>query len=151
MGAIRCIAAEEELVVALFEWLKLNADAVPEHGDFIKRYKNHRVKLAFYPVLSQFRFVLGDMLKHGFTFTGLEEDALQMKAEPVIVDDKVMLRISTRPGSATIDVNPLHVARLGTMNNWRLFIASWIVIRTSWQFWSAMIGRLRLLALRLRF
>ena len=26
MGALRCIAAEEELVVAILEWLKLNAD-----------------------------------------------------------------------------------------------------------------------------
>lgn len=53
MGAIRLIAAEEELVVGIFEWLKLNAAAMPEHGDFIGRSKNHRVKLAFYPVLSQ--------------------------------------------------------------------------------------------------
>jgi hypothetical protein len=45
MGAIRLIAAEEELVVAIFEWLKLNTDKVPEHGDFIRKYKNHRVKL----------------------------------------------------------------------------------------------------------
>jgi hypothetical protein len=52
MGAIRCIAAEEELVVAIFEWLKLNTDKVPEHRDFIGRSKNHRVKLAFLPVIS---------------------------------------------------------------------------------------------------
>jgi hypothetical protein len=60
MGAIRCIAAEEELVVAIFEWLKLNADKMPEHGDFIGKYKNHRVKLAFYPVLAQMRMILED-------------------------------------------------------------------------------------------
>ncbi len=37
MGALRCIAAEEELVVAIFEWLKLDADKIPEHRDFIGR------------------------------------------------------------------------------------------------------------------
>jgi hypothetical protein len=37
MGAIRLIAAEEELVVAIFEWLKLNTDKVPQHDDFIKK------------------------------------------------------------------------------------------------------------------
>jgi hypothetical protein len=34
MGAIRLVAAEEELVVAIFEWLKLNEDQFPEHRDF---------------------------------------------------------------------------------------------------------------------
>lgn len=58
MGALRLIAAEEELVVAIFEWLKLNASKMPEHDDFIKKYKNHRTKLSFHPVLSQFRNVL---------------------------------------------------------------------------------------------
>ncbi|MBY3236916.1 hypothetical protein HFO17_20620 [Rhizobium laguerreae] len=51
MGAIRLIAAEEELVVAIFEWLKLNADSFPEHRDFVSKFKNHVVKLAFYPAL----------------------------------------------------------------------------------------------------
>lgn len=64
MGAIRLIAAEEELVVAIFEWIKLNAQHLPEHGDFIGKYKNHRVKLAFYPVLSQLGFVLGDLFSN---------------------------------------------------------------------------------------
>lgn len=109
MGAIRCIAAEEELVVAIFEWLKLNEASVPEHADFIKRYKNHRVKLAFYPVLSQIRFVLGDMLKHGFTFEGLE-DALHLTVAPTIVGEKVMLRVRAQEAGPTLDLNPLHVA-----------------------------------------
>ena len=61
MGAIRLIAAEEELVVAIFEWLKLNEDHFPEHKDFIRKFKNHVVKLAFYPTLAQFRFILSDM------------------------------------------------------------------------------------------
>jgi hypothetical protein len=73
MGVIRLIAAEEELVVAIFEVLKLNAKHLPDHSDFIGRYKNHQVKLAFYPVLSQIRFALGDMLVNGIIFEGLED------------------------------------------------------------------------------
>lgn len=109
MGAIRLIAAEEELVVAIFEWLKLNAAALPEHGDFIGRTKNHRVKLAFYPVLSQFRFVLGDMVSHGITLDGLE-DVLHWHVTPARVDDRIVLRISDGDGKELINHNPLAVA-----------------------------------------
>ncbi|MEH2500469.1 hypothetical protein V1294_006948 [Bradyrhizobium sp. AZCC 1678] len=112
MGAIRCIAAEEELVVAIFEWLKLNSDRLPAHGDFIGKYKNHRVKLAFYPVLSQFRFVLGDMISHGITFPGFEE-VLLMRIEPSIVDGRLVLRLGReeRGGTnASIPFNPLDVS-----------------------------------------
>jgi len=112
MGVIRCIAAEEELVVAIFEWLKLNSDRLPSHGDFIGKYKNHRVKLAFYPVLSQFRFVLGDMIAHGITFPGFEQ-VLLMKIEPSIVEGRLVLRLGREePGetNASIPLNPLNVS-----------------------------------------
>lgn len=109
MGAIRCIAAEEELVVAIFEWLKLNADKAPEHRDFIARYKNHRVKLAFYPVLSQFRFVLSDMLVNGITIPGLE-DKINWKISVVLLGDKVNLRIADAKNKELIQINPLAIA-----------------------------------------
>jgi hypothetical protein len=109
MGVIRLIAAEEELVVAIFEWLKLNATTMPEHADFISRYKNHRVKLAFYPVLSQFRFVLGDMLTEGITFDGLE-DKLHWYVTPVRLENRILLRISDEAGRELITYNPLAVA-----------------------------------------
>ena len=109
MGAIRLIAAEEELVVAIFEWLKLNAAAMPEHSDFIGRSKNHRVKLAFYPVLSQFRFVLADMVTHGITLDGLE-DVLHWHVEPTRVEDRIMLRIVDGQGKELMTHNPLTVA-----------------------------------------
>jgi hypothetical protein len=109
MGALRLIAAEEEIVVAIFEWLKLSAAAMPEHGDFIGRSKNHRVKLAFYPVLSQFRFVLGDMLNQGITLDGLE-DVLHWHVAPVRLENRIVLRISDREGNEIITHNPLAVA-----------------------------------------
>ncbi|WP_296738959.1 hypothetical protein [Mesorhizobium sp.] len=112
MGVIRCIAGEEELVVAIFEWLKLNSDRLPAHGDFIGKYKNHRVKLAFYPVLSQFRSVLSDMIRHGITFPGFEQ-VLLMKIDPSIDDGRLVLRLaSSRPGAAdaSIPLNPLNIS-----------------------------------------
>ena len=109
MGAIRCIAAEEELVVAIFEWLKLNADKVPEHRDFIYRHKNHRVKLAFYPVLSQLRFAIGDMLTDGLTMPGLE-GYLHLQATAIRVGDQVKLQIRDQDGKDLINFNPLDIA-----------------------------------------
>ena len=91
MGAIRLIAAEEELVVAIFEWLKLNAEHYPELDAFVRRYKNHRVKLAFYPVLSQFRFILADLFRDGFTVDDL--DTLHWHAQPAVEEDRVVLII----------------------------------------------------------
>jgi hypothetical protein len=83
MGAIRLIAGEEELVVAIFEWLKLNEEQFPEHRDFVRKFKNHVVKLSFYPVLSQIRFILQDMLERGFTLDGLES-IVSWTAAPLI-------------------------------------------------------------------
>ncbi len=109
MGAIRLIAAEEELVVAIFEWLKLNEDRFPEHKDFVRKFKNHVVKLAFYPTLAQFRFILGDVLAHGFTMEGLEE-VINWTAKPVIDGNQIKLAIIDGKGKELIRHNPLAVA-----------------------------------------
>lgn len=109
MAVIRLIAAEEELVVAIFEWIKLNAQHLPEHGDFIGRYKNHRVKLAFYPVLSQLGFVLGGMLSNGVSVDGLE-DVLHWHVRAVRHEDRVSLRVTDAAGATIADFNPLDFA-----------------------------------------
>jgi hypothetical protein len=109
MGAIRCIAAEEELVIAIFEWVKLNADKVPEHRDFIGRGKNHRVKLAFYPVLSQLWFAIGDMLVNGITMPGLE-GRLHWHLSAVRSGDQVKLQIRDEHGKELIEFNPLDLS-----------------------------------------
>lgn len=107
MGAIRLIAAEEELVVAIFEWLKLKGDQFPEHRDFVRRFKNHQVKLAFYPVLSQFRFILADMAD-GFVPEGLEGVA-NWSAAVVCQDDHVDVSIRDAAGDEIIRVNPFSI------------------------------------------
>lgn len=109
MGAIRLIAAEEELVVAIFEWIKLNAQHLPEHGDFIGKYKNHRVKLAFYPVLSQLGIVLSGMLSNGVRIEGLE-DFLHWHVRAVQHEGKVVLRVTEDSGVKVVDFNPLDIA-----------------------------------------
>lgn len=109
MGAIRLIAAEEELVVAIFEWLKLNEDRFPEHKDFVRKFKNHVVKLSFYPTLAQFRFILGDMLAQGFTMEGLEE-IINWTAEPVFDGKQIKLAILDDKGKEIIRHNPLATA-----------------------------------------
>lgn len=107
MGAIRLIAAEEELVVAIFEWLKLKSEHFPEHRDFVRRFKNHQVKLAFYPTLSQFRFILADMAE-GFVLEGLEETD-SWSAAVVCSDDRVDVSIRDGTGAELIRVNPFSI------------------------------------------
>jgi hypothetical protein len=108
MGAIRLIAAEEELVVAIFEWLKLKEEQFPENKDFVRKFKNHVVKLAFYPVLAQFRYILSDMLKNGFAPDGLE-DVINWTTKPVIDGDRVKLALIDAKGKELIRHNPLAV------------------------------------------
>lgn len=109
MGAIRLIAAEEELVVAIFEWLKLNEKDYPEHRDFVRKFKNHQVKLSFYPVLSQFRFVLSHLLTEGFSIEGLE-DVIDWRMRPIIENDQVKLLIENQDGNEIWRHNPLAIS-----------------------------------------
>ena len=90
MGIIRLIAAEEELVVAIFEALKSHTDKLPKHRDFIRKYKDHRVKMSFYPVLLNFRYVLERYFQDGITFDGFEE-VIHWNARPVIDGDEIKI------------------------------------------------------------
>jgi histidyl-tRNA synthetase len=106
MSMIRLIATEEELVVAIFEFLKLNADNLPQHDDFVKKYKNHKVKLAFYPVLSQFRAILAQWFSEGMILDGGEERG-SWRAKPVVVEKKVAVQITDGRGKVSFSHNPL--------------------------------------------
>jgi hypothetical protein len=108
MGAMRLIAAEEELVVAIFEWLKLNPESYPGHQDFVSKFKNHVVKLTFYPALLQFRFVLGDMLLHGLTMDGLEK-VVNYTTKPVVDGKSIKLAIYDEDGKELIRSDPFAV------------------------------------------
>ncbi|KAF1042557.1 hypothetical protein [Xylophilus sp.] len=108
MGAIRLIAGEEELVVAVFEWLKLNADSFPEHMDFVGKFKNHVVKLAFYPALLQFRFILSGFLRHGLTMDGLES-VMNYTPKLVIEGKRIRLALYDANGKELIRANPFAI------------------------------------------
>lgn len=108
MGAIRLIAAEEELVVAIFEWLKLEEKRYPEHKDFVRKFKNHVVKLSFYPTLSQLRFILADMLRNGFVMEGLK-DVILFTAKPVVDGKSIRLAILDEQNKELIRQNPLAI------------------------------------------
>ena len=105
MAAIRLIAAEEELVVAIFELLKLKSDKVPAHADFIKKYKNHKVKLAFHPVLSQFRWILAGHFENGVTIA----DLIHATIKPIIKDGAILLQATNKNGVHIININPLSI------------------------------------------
>jgi hypothetical protein len=106
MGAIRLIAAEEELVVAIFEILKIRSDHFPEHKDFVRHFKNHQVKLAFYPVLRQFRFVIKDFFVNGITFDGWE-DILHWHLQLVVSGNSIKLQICDNEGKEIVVNDPL--------------------------------------------
>lgn len=108
MGAIRLVAAEEELVVAIFEWMKLNELHFPEHKDFVRKFKSHVVKLAFYAVLRQFRFVLSGMLENGITLDGLEGH-IYWTARPIVEEKQVKLALYDNEGAELIRTDPLAI------------------------------------------
>lgn len=109
MGAIRLIAAEEELVVAIFELLKINSAHLPEHSDFVKKFRDHQVKQFFYPVLSQLRFVLEDFHVGGIAPSGLEGH-VHWGVKPACIDRRVVFQLSDGNGKTIINVNPLDVS-----------------------------------------
>lgn len=105
MGAIRLIAAEEELVVAIFEWLKINANKMPEHRGLARAYKNHQVKLMFYPVLSLMRHMMEWIIQDGLSFEGLEH--YQMNVIPEVKDDTIEFHVCGADEKLILPLNPL--------------------------------------------
>lgn len=107
MGAIRLIAAEEELVVAIFKWLERNPGDYPDAGLMLRRFKDHRVKLAFYPVLCQFIWALEGMAG-GVAPDGLN-DHITWKPELIAGGGKVQVRLCDKDGHEIIRQNPLAI------------------------------------------
>lgn len=104
MFSIRLIAAEEELVVAIFEWLKINTDKMPEHKDLVKMFKNHQVKLMFSPVLLLMKNVLAETLGPNLNIYGVP---VEMK--PRFEKGSVELCFSIPDKDFMMSLNPLSV------------------------------------------
>ncbi|MBC4084165.1 hypothetical protein H8M88_10800 [Klebsiella pneumoniae] len=105
MFSIRIIAAEEELVVAIFEWLKLNTDKMPEHRDLVGKFKNHQVKLMFTPVLLLMKNVLIECIGPNLNIHGVN---VEMK--PRFENGKVELCLSIPSTGYMAPLNPLSMA-----------------------------------------
>ncbi|WP_443114465.1 hypothetical protein [Herbaspirillum seropedicae] len=105
MGFIRLLAAEEEFVIAIFEQLKLNEKQLPEQRDFIKRFRDHQVKLSFPVVLAHFAHRLMDIYVHGVTLNDARK--IGLKASLVPHKDRMVLRLSDDTGKTILDTNPL--------------------------------------------
>jgi len=104
MASIRFIAAEEELVVAIFEWLKLNKEKMPQHAELVKSYKNHQVKLMFVPVLLLMRSVLWHCV---CPVPGSNEQ--NIKFWPKYDNGKVVIVLKLPFTEATFALNPFSV------------------------------------------
>lgn len=109
MAVVRLIAAEEELVVAIFEILKLHSDRLPEHGDFIHKFKNHQVKLALSPVLAELKAPLVEMLKDGISFDILEWSST-WSVDVVCDGVQVVLHVIDESGKFLFKHNPLDIS-----------------------------------------
>ncbi|HGF1027521.1 TPA: hypothetical protein ACF6WG_004436 [Klebsiella pneumoniae] len=104
MFSIRLIAAEEELVVAVFEWLKLNTDKMPEHKDLVGKFKNHQVKLMFTPVLMLMKSVLIESLGPNLNIHGV-----RVELKPRFENEKVDLCFSIPSSEFMMPLNPLSI------------------------------------------
>lgn len=104
MFSIRLIAAEEELVVAVFEWLKLNTGKMPEHKDLVGKFKNHQVKLMFTPVLMLMKSVLIESLGPNLNIHGV-----RVELKPRFENEKVDLCFSIPSSGFMMPLNPLSI------------------------------------------
>jgi len=78
---------------------------MPEHGDFIKKYKNHHAKLAFSPVLVQLRIIVTDLLGRQHAPAGLEGH-VHWEGSVVVTDNQVKVRLVDEKGKELLQVNP---------------------------------------------
>jgi len=106
MGMMRLIGAHEELVVAIFELLKTKKKHVPEHSDFVKHFKSHVVKQAFYPTLNIFFESLEHMLNNGAMIDLAPGYQLNIHFEARFIENRVTLVVDLGHGK-TFNLNPL--------------------------------------------
>ncbi|WP_213290911.1 hypothetical protein [Bradyrhizobium sp. sGM-13] len=105
MGAIRCIAAEEELVVAIFELLKLNEDDMS--SGLREEVQKPLREVGFLPRTLAISVRIGRHAR--LSFNGLE-NYLRMPIKAVLDQEKLKLSIGKEDGQEVIKINPLDFA-----------------------------------------
>lgn len=107
MSAIRLVAAEEELAVAVFDIIKRNEDSFIDCKHITKKFKNHFVKQLFSPAVHNVAIIVSTFLENGMSIDVIEGGpGLDVSIEPIIAEDKVMLRLHI--GEKHIDNSPFN-------------------------------------------
>ena len=107
MSAIRLVAAEEELAVAVFDIIKRNEDSFIDCKHITKKFKNHFVKQLFSPTVHNIAIIVSTFLENGMRIDVIEDGpGLDVSIEPIISEDKVMLRLHI--GEKYIDNSPFN-------------------------------------------
>ncbi len=107
MSAIRLIAAEEELAVAVFDIIKRNEDSFIDCKHITKKFKNHFVKQLFSPTVHNIAIIVSTFLENGMSIDVIEgAPGIDISIEPIIAENKVMLRLHI--GEKHIDNSPFH-------------------------------------------
>lgn len=108
MAAMRLIAAEEELVVAIIRHVTLKADVFPDTGPILRRFDDHRVKQAFGPTLARLWEAMEHQFRHGFSVEGLEH--VRWTYTPILDGDgKFKLSIRDEDGKHLFGMDPLSM------------------------------------------
>lgn len=107
MSAIRLIAAEEELAVAVFDIIKRNKDSFVDCKHITKKFKNHFVKQLFSPTVHNISTIVSSFLENGLSIEIVEDGpSTDVFVKPIIAKDKVLLRLHI--GDKYIDNSPFN-------------------------------------------
>lgn len=107
MSAIRLVAAEEELAVAVFDIIKRNEGNFIDCKHITKKFKNHFVKQLFSPVVHNIAIIISTFLENGVGIDVIESGSgVGVSIEPIIAENKVMLRLHI--GEKHIDNSPFN-------------------------------------------
>lgn len=106
MAAIRLVAAEEELVVAVFEIIKLTPELAGSWEKITKKFKNHFVKLLFWPAAEHIKSIIENFLGSELYIEGIEK--LKFTSHLTLRDNKIILQLLL-PDKEPIETSPYLV------------------------------------------
>lgn len=107
MAAMRLIAAEEELVVAIIRHVKIKEAVFPDTGPILRRFDDHRVKQAFAPTLGRFWHAMEHQFRDGFSVGDLEH--VRWTYTPILEGGKFKLSLRDEGGKHLIGMDPLSI------------------------------------------
>ncbi len=107
MSAIRLVAAEEELAVAVFDIIKRNEDSFIDCKHITQKFRNHFVKQLFSPTVHNIAIIVSAFLESGLRIDVVEGGpSIDISIEPIIAENKLLLRLHI--GENHIDNSPFN-------------------------------------------